>query len=205
MTKTDETKDQLGRVLTPATQHREPIKVNDKDGTPIEIAAVVVWKVVNPAEAVFHVDNYEEFVKTQADAALRNLASRYSYDAPEADEHSLRGHIEEIADQLKHDLQERMRQAGVEVIESRLSYLAYAREIAAAMLQRQQAGAIIAARAQIVAGAVGMVEHALQMLAEKHILELDPERRAAMVSNLLVVLCGHTAPQPVLNTGTLYN
>src|SRR5262245_42800193 len=204
MTKTEERRDELGRVV-PATQHREPIKVNDKDGTPIEIAAVVVWKVVNPAEAVFHVDNYEEFVRIQADAALRNLASRYSYDAPESDVHSLRGHIEEVATQLRHDLQERMRQAGVEVQEARISYLAYAREIAAAMLQRQQAGAIIAARAQIVAGAVGMVEHALEMLAEKHIVELDPERRAAMVSNLLVVLCGHTVPQPVLNTGTLYN
>jgi regulator of protease activity HflC (stomatin/prohibitin superfamily) len=205
MTKTDESKDQMGRVLTPASSHREPIKVNDKDGTPIEIAAVVVWKVVNPAEAVFHVDNYEEFVKLQADAALRGLASRYSYDAPEADSHSLRGHIEEVAGQLKNDLQERMRQAGVEVQEARISYLAYAREIAAAMLQRQQAGAIIAARAQIVAGAVGMVEHALEMLAERHVVELDPERRAAMVSNLLVVLCGHNVPQPVLNTGTLYN
>jgi regulator of protease activity HflC (stomatin/prohibitin superfamily) len=205
MTKTDETKDAAGRVLTPSTSHREPIKVNDKDGTPIEISAVVVWKVVNPAEAVFQVDDYEDFVRVQADAALRNLASRYSYDAPEADSHSLRGHIEEVAAQLKHELQERMRQAGVEVIEARISYLAYAREIAAAMLQRQQAGAIIAARAQIVAGAVGMVEHALEMLTEKNIIELDPERRAAMVSNLLVVLCGHTTPQPVLNTGTLYN
>ena len=115
MTKTEETKDAAGQVMTPATSHREPIKVNDKDGTPIEIAAVVVWKVVNPAEAVFQVDDYEEFVRIQADAALRNLASRYSYDAPETDVHSLRGHIEEVAAQLKHDLQERMRQAGVEV------------------------------------------------------------------------------------------
>ena len=205
MTKTEEARDQMGRVVTPATSHREPIKVNDKDGTPIEIAAVVVWKVVKPAEAVFHVDRYEEFVKVQADAALRNLASRYSYDAPESDVHSLRGHIEEVATQLRQDLQERMRQAGVEVQESRISYLAYAREIAAAMLQRQQAGAIIAARRQIVDAAVGMVEHALDLIAEKHIVELDPERRAAMVSNLLVVLCGHTTPQPVLNTGTLYN
>jgi regulator of protease activity HflC (stomatin/prohibitin superfamily) len=121
------------------------------------------------------------------------------------DAHSLRGHIEEVAGQLRRDIQERMRQAGVEVIEARISYLAYAPEIAAAMLQRQQAGAIIAARAKIVEGAVGMVEHALQMLSERHILELDPERRAAMVSNLLVVLCGHSNPQPVLNTGTLYN
>jgi regulator of protease activity HflC (stomatin/prohibitin superfamily) len=205
MTKTEETKDATGRVMTPSTSHREPVKVNDKDGTPIEIAAVVVWKVVNPAEAVFQVDDYEDYVRVQADAALRNLASRYSYDAPEADSHSLRGHIEEVAGQLKHELQERMRQAGVEVQESRISYLAYAREIASAMLQRQQAGAIIAARTLIVAAAVGMVEHALEMLAERHIVELDTERRAAMVSNLLVVLCGHTTPQPVLNTGTLYN
>jgi regulator of protease activity HflC (stomatin/prohibitin superfamily) len=206
MTKTEETKNPAtGWVVTPATSHREPVKVNDKDGTPIEIAAVVVWRVVNPAEAVFQVDSYEEFVKVQADAALRNLASRYSYDAPEADSHSLRGHIEEVAGQLKHELQERMRQAGVVVIESRISYLAYAREIASAMLQRQQAGAIIAARVQIVNAAVGMVEHALQSIAEKQLVELDTERKAAMVSNLLVVLCGHTTPQPVLNTGTLYN
>ena len=148
--------------------------MNDKDGTPIEIAAVVVWKVVNPAEAVFQVDDYEEFVQIQADAALRNLASRYSYDAPETDVHSLRGHIEEVAAQLKHELQERMRQAGVEVQESRISYLAYAPEIAAAMLQRQQAGAIIAARRQIVDGAVGMVEHALEMLAEKQTRRARP-------------------------------
>ena len=205
MSKSEDTKDATGRVVTAGASHREPLKVNDHDGTPIEIAAVVLWKVVNAAEAVFQVDDYEEFVKLQGDAALRNLASRYSYDAPETDVHSLRGHIEEVAGQLKHDLQVRMRQAGVEVQEARISYLAYAREIASAMLQRQQAGAIIAARSLIVAGAVGMVEHALQMLEEKHIVDLDPERRAAMVSNLLVVLCGHTTPQPVLNTGTLYN
>ncbi len=220
MNKTEERKDAAGHVLVAASSSRQPLKVNDKDGTPIEIAAVVVWRVVSPAEAVFSVDEYEEFVKVQADAALRNLASRYSYDAdgrtppavvganPNAapdDTHSLRGHIEEVAAQLKRDIQERMRQAGVEVLESRISYLAYAQEIASAMLQRQQAGAIIAARAKIVEGAVGMVEHALQMLSEKNIIELDGERKAAMVSNLLVVLCGHTTPQPVLNTGTLYN
>ena len=205
LTKTDDRKDAVGNILAAGSTHREPVKVNDKDGTPIEIAAVVLWKVVNPAEAVFQVNDYEQFVRLQADAALRNLASRYSYDAPETDVHSLRGHIEEIAGQLKHDLQVRMRQAGVEVEEARISYLAYAREIASAMLQRQQAGAIIAARVQIVNAAVGMVEHALQLLADRHIVELDTERRAAMVSNLLVVLCGHTTPQPVLNTGTLYN
>jgi regulator of protease activity HflC (stomatin/prohibitin superfamily) len=205
MTKTEDRKDAAGNVVVPGTSQRQPVKVNDKDGTPIEIAAVVVWKVVNPAEAVFQVDNYEEFVQVQSDAALRTLAGRYSYDAPEGDVHSLRGHIEEVAAQLQKDIQERMLRAGVEILESRISYLAYAREIAAAMLQRQQAGAIIAARAQIVAGAVGMVEHALEMLQERNVVELDGERKAAMVSNLLVVLCGHSAPQPVLNTGTLYN
>lgn len=205
MSKTDEKKDAAGNVLVQASSHREPIKVNDKDGTPIEISAVVLWKVVNPTEAVFQVDDYEEFVKLQADAALRNLASRYSYDAPDSDSHSLRGHIEEVAAQLKLELHQRMQMAGVEVIEARISYLAYAREIAAAMLQRQQASAIVAARAQIVAGAVGMVESALDLLKERNVVELDPERKAAMVSNLLVVLCGHTVPQPVLNTGTLYN
>lgn len=205
MGKTEERKDANGNVVVPASTHREPVKVNDKDGTPIEIAAVVQWRVVSPAQAVFAVDAYEEFVRLQADAALRNLASRYSYDAPDTDAHSLRGHIEEVAAQLRDDLQERMRPAGVEILEARISYLAYAPEIAAAMLQRQQASAIVAARAQIVTGAVGIVEHALEMLAERHVLDLDPERRAAMVSNLLVVLCGHAVPQPVLNAGTLYN
>lgn len=205
MSKTEEKKDANGNVLQAATQRRQPIKVNDNDGTPIEIAAVVVWKVTSPAGAVFQVDDYEEFVHLQADAALRNLASRYKYDAPETDTHSLRGHIEQVAAQLKHDLQDRMAQAGVVVQEARISYLAYAPEIAAAMLQRQQAGAIVAARTQIVAGAVGMVESALEMLKERGVVELDPERRAAMVSNLMVVLCGHSVPQPVLNTGTLYN
>jgi regulator of protease activity HflC (stomatin/prohibitin superfamily) len=205
MSATDEVKDATGRVIQPAAQHRQPLKVNDKDGTPIDISAVIVWRVTDAAQATFQVDKYEDFVHTQADAALRNLASRYSYDAPDADQHSLRAHIEEVAGQLKHDLLERFQQAGVEVLEARISYLAYAPEIAAAMLQRQQAGAIIAARSRIVEGAVGMVEHALQMLAEKNVIELDAERKAAMVSNLLVVLCGHALPQPVLNTGTLHN
>lgn len=205
MTSTEERKDAAGQVVQAASSHREMIKVNDKDGTPIVISAVVLWKVVSPAEAVFAVDDYEGFVRMQADAALRNLTSRYSYDAPDTDSHSLRGHIEEVAAQLRHDLQVRMKQAGVEVQEARISSLAYAPEIAAAMLQRQQAGAIIAARSLIVTGAVGMVEHALQMLSERHIVDLDPERRVAMVSNLLVVLCSHSVPQPVLNTGTLYN
>jgi regulator of protease activity HflC (stomatin/prohibitin superfamily) len=200
-----EVKDAAGNVLHQTSQSRRPLKVNDADGTPIEIAAVVVWRVTDAAAAVFNVDDYEGFVKTQADAALRALASRYHYDAPAGDSHSLRGHVEEVAAQLKLDLQERMTAAGVEMLESRISYLAYAPEIAAAMLQRQQAGAVVAARAQIVAGAVGIVEHALEQLDAKKVLDLDPERRAAMVSNLLVVLCGHSAPQPILNTGTLHN
>jgi regulator of protease activity HflC (stomatin/prohibitin superfamily) len=205
MNKTEETKDQLGRVVTAATSRREPVKVNDKDGTPIEIAAVVVWKVTSPAEAVFQVDNYQDYVKVQSDSALRNLASRYSYDAPEEDRHSLRGHIENVSANLMKELQERFHRAGVEVIESRISYLAYAPEIASAMLQRQQAGAVIAARRLIVDAAVGMVEHALKELDERQLVNLDPERRAAMVSNLLVVLCSHQPTQPVVNTGTLHN
>ncbi len=205
MDSTKAVKDAMGQVIQPASQRRQPLKVNDKDGTPIEISAVVVWRAADAAQAVFQVDAYEDFVRLQADAALRNLASRYSYDAPEADQHSLRAHIEEVAGQLKLDLAERFQQAGVEVLDARISCLAYAPEIAAAMLQRQQAGAIIAARSRIVEGAVGMVEHALQMLAAKNIIDLDPERRAAMVSNLLVVLCGHSVPQPIINAGTLHN
>jgi regulator of protease activity HflC (stomatin/prohibitin superfamily) len=205
MSSTHEVRDPSGHVLQAATQHRQPLKVNDKDGTPIEISAVVVWRVADSAQAVFQVDRYEDFVRLQADAALRNLTSRYRYDAPDADQHSLRAHIEEVAAQLKLDLTERYQQAGVEVLEARISYLAYAPEIAAAMLQRQQAGAIIAARRLIVEASVGMVEHALQMLAEKNVIELDPERKAAMVSNMLVVLCGHVVPQPVINAGTLHN
>jgi regulator of protease activity HflC (stomatin/prohibitin superfamily) len=200
-----EVKDAAGKVIHPGTKARRPSKVNDRDGTPIEIAAVVVWKVVNAAGAVFNVDAYEEFVHIQSDAALRNLASRYRYDGREEDGFSLRGHIDEVADQLKREVQDRLVDAGIEIIEARISFLAYAPEIAAAMLQRQQAGAIIAARALIVEGAVGMVEHALDELAKKGLVEFDPERKAAMVSNLMVVLCGHNVPQPVLNTGTLYN
>jgi regulator of protease activity HflC (stomatin/prohibitin superfamily) len=205
MSAIQEVRDAAGRIMQAASQHRQPLKVNDKEGTPIEISAVIVWRVTDAAQAVFQVDKYEDFIHTQADAALRNLASRYSYDAPDADRHSLRAHINEVASELKNELLERYQQAGVEVLEARISYLAYAPEIAAAMLQRQQAGAIIAARTRIVEGAVGMVEHALQMLAEKNVVDLDPERRAAMVSNLLVVLCGHALPQPVLNAGTLHN
>lgn len=205
VTESDEVKDAAGKVVKQASQSRRPLKVNDKDGTPIEIAAVVVWKVVDAAQAVFQVDDYEGFVHTQADAALRNLASHYRYDAPEDDVSSLRGHIEDVAEKLKHELQERMQQAGVVIQEARISYLAYAPEIAAAMLQRQQASATIAARKLIVDAAVGMVEHALDELNQRKVVELDPERRASMVSNLLVVLCGHQSAQPVVNTGTLYS
>ena len=193
-----------GKMLANATEHRQPSKVNDRDGTPIEIAAVVVWKVANPTEAVFQVDDYEAFVKIQSEAALRNLASTYSYDG-HGEERSLRGNTAEIGAELKRELDERLHTAGVEVLEARISYLAYASEIAAAMLQRQQAGAMIAARKQIVEAAVGMVGHALDELAARQVVDLDGERKAAMVSNLMVVLCGHSNPQPVLNTGTLYN
>ena len=182
----------------------ERLKVNDLDGNPIEIAAVVVWRVVDSFEAVFHVDNYEDFVHVQSESALRNLATHYSYDATGDEERSLRGHTAEIAEQLRHEIRERLEPAGVDVIEARISHLAYAAEIAQAMLQRQQASAIIAARQKIVDGAVGMVEMALSNLEERGIVDLDAERRAAMVSNLLVVLCSDRATTPVVNTGSLY-
>ena len=180
------------------------LKVNDIDGNPIEIAAVVVWKVFETAEAVFEVDDYEHYVKVQSEAALRNLATSYAYDAHDDAQVSLRGHTGAVADHLKREIHDRLVKAGVEVIEARISHLAYAPEIAAAMLQRQQAGAIIAARQRIVEGAVGMVEMALDMLSAKSIIQLDEERKAAMVSNLLVVLCGDRNTQPVINTGTIY-
>ena len=180
------------------------LKVNDIDGNPIEIAAVVVWKVFETAEAVFEVDDYEHYVKVQSEAALRNLATSYAYDAHDDAQVSLRGHTSAVADHLKREIHDRLVKAGVEVIEARISHLAYAPEIAAAMLQRQQAGAIIAARQRIVEGAVGMVEMALDMLSAKSIIQLDEERKAAMVSNLLVVLCGDRNTQPVINTGTIY-
>ena len=180
------------------------LKVNDIDGNPIEIAAVVVWKVFETAEAVFEVDDYEHYVKVQSEAALRNLATSYAYDAHDDAQVSLRGHTGAVADHLKREIHDRLVKAGVEVIEARLSHLAYAPEIAQAMLQRQQAGAIIAARQRIVEGAVGMVEMALDMLSRKSIVQLDEERKAAMVSNLLVVLCGDRNTQPVINTGTIY-
>jgi regulator of protease activity HflC (stomatin/prohibitin superfamily) len=180
------------------------LKVNDNEGNPIEIAAVVVWRVVDTAEAIFEVDDYQNFVKVQSESAVRNLATSYKYDAHEEDQMSLRGNTAEVAEHMKKEIQERLAKAGVEVLEARISHLAYAPEIAQAMLQRQQAGAIIAARQRIVEGAVGMVQMALDMLSQREILELDNERKAAMVSNLLVVLCGERATQPVINTGTIY-
>jgi regulator of protease activity HflC (stomatin/prohibitin superfamily) len=180
------------------------LKVNDNEGNPIEIAAVVVWRVVDTAEAVFEVDDYNNYVKVQTEAALRNLATRYTYDTHDEAQMSLRGHTVAVAEHLKNEIQDRLTRAGVEVMEARISHLAYAQEIAHAMLQRQQAGAIIAARQRIVEGAVGMVEMALEMLSRRDIVTLDNERKAAMVSNLLVVLCGDKSTQPVINTGTIY-
>jgi regulator of protease activity HflC (stomatin/prohibitin superfamily) len=180
------------------------LKVNDADGNPIEIGAVVVWRVVETAEAVFEVDNYENYVTVQSEAAVRSAATSYPYDAHHEGEVSLRGSTAAVADHLKQEVQQRLQKAGVEVLEARISHLAYAPEIAAAMLQRQQAGAIIAAREKIVQGAVGMVEMALEALSHKAIVQLDEERKAAMVSNLLVVLCGERAAQPIVNTGTIH-
>jgi regulator of protease activity HflC (stomatin/prohibitin superfamily) len=180
------------------------LKVNDSDGNPIEIAAVVVWRVVETAEAAFEVDDYEHYLRVQSEAALRNAATSYPYDAHDDAILSLRGATPAVAEHLKKEIQDRLHKAGVQVLEARISHLAYAPEIAAAMLQRQQAGAIIAARQRIVEGAVGMVEMALEMLSHKGIVQLDEERKAAMVSNLLVVLCGEKAAQPIVNTGTIH-
>jgi regulator of protease activity HflC (stomatin/prohibitin superfamily) len=180
------------------------LKVNDNEGNPIEIASVVVWRVVDTAEAVFEVDDYNNYVKVQTEAALRNLATSYTYDTHDEAQMSLRGHTAAVAEHLKKEIQERLTRAGVEVMEARISHLAYAQEIAHAMLQRQQAGAIIAARQRIVEGAVGMVEMALDMLSRRDIVTLDNERKAAMVSNLLVVLCGDKSTQPIVNAGTIY-
>ena len=180
------------------------LKVNDHAGNPVDIAAVVVWKVVDSAEAVFEVEDYENFVSIQSEAAIRLLASSYPYEAELEHQVSLRSSGNEITDLLRTEIQNRVQKAGVEVIEARISHLAYAQEIASAMLQRQQARAVVMARQQIVEGAVGMVEMALQRLSEKGVVELDEERKAAMVSNLLVVLCGDHNVQPVINTGTLY-
>ncbi|HEX6904905.1 MAG TPA: SPFH domain-containing protein [Thermoanaerobaculia bacterium] len=181
------------------------LKVNDNTGNPIEIAAVVVWKVIDTAEALFNVDDYINFVHVQSESALRNLATHYGYVPEIPGEMALSSHTSEISVGLAKEIQERLEQAGVSVLEARISHLAYSPEIASAMLQRQQASAVVAARSKIVEGAVGMVEHALEMLAEKNVIELDSERKAAMVSNLLVVLCGDRHPQPVINAGSLYH
>ncbi len=183
----------------------EKLKVNDKRGNPIEIGAVVVWKVQDTAQAVFDVDDYENYVRVQSESALRHLASAYAYDHGEENEVTLRSGVDEVSQALKQELQVRLDKAGVQVEEARLTHLAYAPEIAQAMLRRQQAEAVIAARQKIVHGAVSMVDMALRELAEKRVVELDDERRAAMVSNLMVVLCGEAEVHPVINTGTLYS
>ena len=180
------------------------LKVNDLDGSPIEIASVVVWQVVDSAEAVYNVDDYESFVHIQSESALRAMATSYPYDQHEEGKVSLRSHASDISKHLTEEIQERLALAGVNVIEARISHLAYAPEIAQAMLQRQQAGAIIAARTRIVEGAVSMVEMALSELSKRNVVDLDPERRAAMVSNLLVVLCGERGTQPIVNAGSIY-
>jgi regulator of protease activity HflC (stomatin/prohibitin superfamily) len=181
------------------------MKVNDSSGNPIEIAAVVVWKVVDSAEAMFEVDDYESFVQIQSEAALRNMATSYPYEAHDSEVVALRSDPQTIAERLREEVQARLDKAGVEVIEARISHLAYAQEIASAMLKRQQAQAIVAARRQIVDGAVGMVNMALTELKEQNVVELDEERKASMVSNLLVVLCGEENARPVVNTGSLYS
>jgi regulator of protease activity HflC (stomatin/prohibitin superfamily) len=182
----------------------DTLKVNDARGNPTEIAAVVVWRVQNTAQASFDVDDYKDYVHIQSESALRYLASRYPYDTTHDDELSLRGSMDEVSHGLQVELQDRLNKAGVIVEEARLSHLAYAPEIAGAMLRRQQAEAIVAARLRIVEGAVGMVETALEQLEAKKTVDLDDERKASMISNLLVVLCGEQAAQPVVNTGTLY-
>jgi regulator of protease activity HflC (stomatin/prohibitin superfamily) len=180
------------------------LKVNDLDGNPIEIASIVVWRIVETFEAVFNVDDYEQYMHVQSEAAVRILATSYPYDAHEEERISLRLSSGEVTERLRHLIQERLSKAGIEVIEARISHLAYAPEIAGAMLRRQQAGAVISARQRIVEGAVGMVEMALDQISRKHLVELDEERKAAMVSNLLVVLCSERGVEPVVNTGTLY-
>jgi regulator of protease activity HflC (stomatin/prohibitin superfamily) len=190
------------RVRNFETAH---LKVNDHDGNPIEIAAVVVWKVIDTAEACFEVDNYENYVNVQSESALRNLATAYSYDAHDDSQISLRGSTVEVSAHLKSEVHDRLSKAGVEVLEARISHMAYAPEIAAAMLQRQQASAIIAARTKIVEGACGMVEMALARLELGKMVVLDEERKAAMVSNLLVVLCSERSAQPIVNAGTIYH
>lgn len=184
-------------------QETTRLKVNDKAGNPVDIAAVVVWKVTDPYRAAFEVDAYTDYVSVQSESALRHMASNYAYDGDDA-QVTLRGATDEVSEKLAHELQERLDRAGVKVIEARLSHLAYAQEIAGEMLRRQQAQAVVAARTTIVEGAVGMVELALSELGKKGLVQLDEERKAAMVSNLLVVLCSESAAQPVINAGTLY-
>jgi hypothetical protein len=193
------------KISTRIRNHETAVnKVNDADGSPIEIAAVVVWRVTDTARAVFEVDDYIEFVNIQTEAAVRHIATTYPYDSHGDDQLSLRQNTTEITDKLSMEIGARVESAGVEVIESRITHLAYAQEIAGAMLRRQQAGAVVAARQRIVEGAVGMVQMALDQLAEQQVVDLDEERKAAMVSNLLVVLCADRDTQPVVNTGTLY-
>lgn len=182
----------------------EKIKVNDLHGNPIEIAAVIVWRVVDSARAIFDVQNYEQFVAIQSETAVRSLATAYAYDSSEDDKASLRGNTQEVSEELKKQVQSRLEIAGLEIIESRISHLAYAPEIAQAMLRRQQAQAVVAARQKIVEGAVGMVEMALKALSEQHIVDLDNEKKATMVNNLMVALVSEVQAQPVINTGTLY-
>jgi regulator of protease activity HflC (stomatin/prohibitin superfamily) len=190
--------------LRARTLNMEKIKVNDKRGNPVEIAAVVVWRVQDTAQAAFDVDNYESYVQTQSETGLRHLASAYAYDHGEENESTLRSGVDEVSQALRKELQERLEKAGVLVDEARLTHLAYAPEIAQVMLRRQQAEAVIAARQKIVHGAVSMVDMALKELAEKSVVQLDDERKAAMVSNLMVVLCSESEVHPVVNTGTLY-
>lgn len=180
------------------------LKVNELDGSPIEIAAVIVWQVVDSAEAVYNVDDYESFVHIQSESAVRTMATSYPYDQHEDGQFALRSHATEVSKHLMEELQDRLADAGVKVLDSRISHLAYAPEIAQAMLQRQQANAIIAARTRIVAGAVGMVEMALEALEKNGVVHLDEERKAQMVSNLLVVLCSERSTQPIVNTGSIY-
>ena len=191
--------------LKAMTLNNEKQKVNDEEGNPIEISVVVIWRIVNTARAVFNVDNYMAYLSTQCDAAIRQVARQYPYDvSSNGDEKSLRGSAQEVADILRGEIQERADMAGIEILEARISHLAYAPEIAAAMLQRQQASAIIAARQKIVEGAVSMVKMALDKLSDEQIVDLDDERKAQMVSNLLVVLCGNKDAQPIVNSGSIY-
>ncbi len=190
--------------LKTMTHDNRKQKINDQMGNPIEVGIVVIWRVVNTAKALFNVDDYEDFLSIQADSTLRDVVRCYPYDSADSDEMSLRGSAQEVCERLKATLQERVDNAGLEIIETRITHLAYAPEIAAAMLQRQQATAIIEARQKIVDGAVGMVEMALNKLSESHVCDLDEERKAQMVSNLLVVLCGNKDAQPIVNSGSIY-